>query len=163
MIFPRIFLLIAALAVGALGQAPAVEPAVDGPVYEVYLARADEDGAAGVEVKEFTTRDIPIFCVVTLASLEPAEVRMDLIAVDVKGVKGGTRVVSTTYTTKAGENRVNFSGSPAGSWVAGTYRADIFVGGKRSASIEFPIKAAAPAAAGNKFAPAKPRPRSRKN
>ena len=127
MIFPRIFLLIVALAAGAWAQAP--EPATDGPVYEVYLARADEDGAAGDEAKEFTTRDIPIFCVVTLASLEPAEVRMDLIAVDVKGVKGGTRVVSTTYTTKAGENRVNFSGSPAGSWVAGIYRADIFVGG----------------------------------
>ena len=150
MIFPRTFLLLTFLAAGIFAQAP--EPSLDGPISEVYLAKADEEGTAGDEAKEFLITDSPIFCVVTLASLEPAEVRMDLIAVNVRGVKVGTRVVSTTYKTRPGENRVNFSGSPAGNWVAGLYRADIFVGGKRSASIEFPIRSATPAAATN-FAP----------
>ena len=65
---------------------------------------------------------------------------MDFVAAKVPGVKPETKVVSTSYTTKENEDRVNFSGRPDGQWVAGKYRVDIFVGEKKVRNIEFEIK-----------------------
>jgi hypothetical protein len=159
LIIPKLVVLILFAAGGAAAQN--YLPEDTGPVSEVYLARADEDGFAGEAVEEFVVTDIPIFCVVRLVSMETTTVKMNLVAVNVPGIKKESHVVSTAYTTKDGENQVDFSGKPRGKWIAGTYRADIFVGDKKAASREFRIRAAAPAAAGSNFAP-KPIPNPRK-
>lgn len=116
----------------------------DDLVAEIYLARDDGSGKAGDAATSFSITDIPIYCVVNLNSAEPVTVRMNLVAVDVRGVKPDTKVVTTSYTTKNSQNRVNFTGKPVGNWVAGKYRADIFVKDKLVWSRAFLIGEAAP-------------------
>lgn len=111
-------------------------------VEDIYLAKDNGSGKAGEAVTSFLITDIPIYCVVQLDSTTPVTVKMNLVAANVPGVKAETRVVSTSYTTKDGQNRVNFSGKPSGNWVAGKYRADIFVDGKLVKDLTFEIKAA---------------------
>ena len=116
---------------------------VDQPVIaEIFLAKANIDGKAGDAAENFIVSDVPIYCVVRFVSPGVASVKMDLIAANVPGVKPGTRVVSTSYTTKAEEDRVNFRGRPHGLWVAGKYRAEIYISDKKVRNIEFDIKAA---------------------
>ncbi len=106
---------------------------------EIYLAKDDGTGAAGNAAFSFRTTDIPIYCVVLLGSADPVTVKMNLVAVSVPGVKTETRVVSTSYTTTDGQNRVNFTGKPQGIWVAGKYRADVFIDGKPAGKVDFVI------------------------
>lgn len=110
--------------------------------FEIYLAKDDGTGKAGDEATSFVTTDVPIYCVVQLDSAEPTTVRMNLVAVAVPGVRAETKVVSTTYTTRDNQNRVNFTGRPAGQWVAGRYRVDIFVGSAAVVSREFAVQRA---------------------
>lgn len=113
----------------------------DAPIIaEIYLAKPNADGKAGEAAEQFTTTDIPIFCVVRLYAPGVAAVKMDFIAAKVPGVKPESKVVSTSYTTKENEDRVNFTGKPHGFWVAGKYRVDIFIGDKKVRNIEFEIK-----------------------
>ena len=114
-------------------------------IAEIYLAKDDGQGNAGDQATSFVTTDVPIYCVVQLDSAAPVTVRMNLVAVAVPGVKAETKVVSGTYTTKDNQNRVNFSGRPAGQWVAGLYRVDIFVGDSPAVSREFAVQKAAQA------------------
>ena len=111
-------------------------------ITEIFLAKDDGSGKAGDEATSFVTTDVPIYCVVLLDSGEPTTVRMNLVAVAVPGVRPGTKVVSTTYATRESEDRVNFSGRPAGQWVAGRYRVDIFVGDAAVVSREFAVQKA---------------------
>jgi hypothetical protein len=111
-------------------------------VVEVYFAKDDGTGKAGEEATSFITTDVPIYCVVQLDSALPTTVKMNLVAVAVPGVKAETKVVSTTYTTKDSQDRVNFSGRPAGQWVAGRYRVDIFIGNSAVVSREFAVQKA---------------------
>jgi hypothetical protein len=126
---------IALFGVFAFGQT-AVPTGVD----DVYLAKDDGTGHAGTPTKEFLPTDIPIYCVVQLDSTTPATVKMNLVAASVPGVKAETKVVSASYTTKDGQNRVNFYGRPDGRWTPGKYRADIFVDGKLAKNLAFEIK-----------------------
>ena len=111
-------------------------------IAEIYLAKDDGSGKAGEEAASFVTTDVPIYCVIKLDSSVPATVKMNLVAVAVTGVKPETRVVSTTYTTRDLEDRVNFSGRPAGQWVPGRYRVDIFLDGQPAVSREFAVQKA---------------------
>jgi hypothetical protein len=111
-------------------------------IAEIFLAKADLDGKAGDAAENFIVSDVPIFCVVRMVTPGVVSVKMDLIAANVPGVKPGTKVVSTSYTTKSDEDRVNFKGRPHGLWVAGKYRAEIFIFDKKVRNIEFDIKAA---------------------
>jgi hypothetical protein len=111
-------------------------------ITEIYLARDDGTGKAGEQATSFVTTDVPIYCVVQLDSGVPVTVKMNLVAVAVPGVKAETRVVSTSYTTKDNQDRVNFTGRPAGQWVAGRYRVDIFVGDLPAVSREFAVQRA---------------------
>lgn len=137
----------AVFAVCALGQEPMpFTPQVG--VDDVYLAKDDGSGRAATSpTTTFRPTDIPIYCVVQLDSSTPVTVKMNLIAANVPGVKAETKVVSASYTTKNGQNRVNFNGRPEGNWAAGKYRADIFVDGKLVKNVTFevlaPVKAAA--------------------
>ncbi len=122
---------------GAFAQAePPAIPAIE----EVYLARDDGEGRAGEQVTEFRTTDVPIYCVVLLDSDAKAVVKMNFVAVTVSGVKSGTKVVTASYTTSAGQNRVNFTGRPDGKWTPGRYRVDLFVDGNIAKNVEFEIK-----------------------
>ncbi|PYT00687.1 MAG: hypothetical protein DMF63_06515 [Acidobacteria bacterium] len=128
-----------ASAVAASAQA-VVSTAPTAGVVEIYFAKDDGTGKAGEEATSFVTTDVPIYCVVKLDSALPTTVKMNLVAVAVPGVKADTKVVTSIYTTKDNEDRVNFTGRPAGQWVAGRYRVDIFVGGAAVMSREFAVQ-----------------------
>ncbi len=145
------------LSIAAFAQIPQAAPeTAAGPVEDVYLARDNGEGKAGDVVEGFTTGDGRIYCVVMLTGYDPTPVKMLLVAVKVPGVKPESKVVTAAYTTKQGQDRVYFSGSPDGKWVPGTYRIDIFVADKKERSLSFEIKATGAPAAASKFAPAKP-------
>jgi hypothetical protein len=127
------------VALPALAQ-DAPKPSPFPKVEDIYLARDDGKGKAGEEVKEFVTTDVPIWCVVLLDSNGKTTVRMNFVAVKVPGVRAETKVVSASYTTKEGQNRVNFTGRPEGTWPPGRYRVDIFIDDKPSKNLEFDIK-----------------------
>lgn len=117
------------------------EPAVAAAgIEEVYLAKDDGNGKAGEQMTEFRTTDIPIYCVVLLESDAKTVVKMTFVAVSVSGVKPETKVVTASYTTKDGQNRVNFTGRPDGKWTPGKYRVDLFLDGKKVKNVEFEIK-----------------------
>ncbi len=110
-----------------------------GGIEEVYLAKDNGEGKAGDQVTEFDVTDIPIHCVVLLGSTGKMTVKMNFVAVKVLGVKSETKVVTAIYTTKNGQNRVNFTGRPEGKWTTGKYRVDIFLDGKLAKNVEFAI------------------------
>lgn len=145
----------------AAAQQPVATPV--SAIEDVFLARDDGNGKAGDVVEGFMTADIPIFCIVRLTTDKSVTVKMNLVAVKVAGVKPETKVVSTSYTTKENQNRVNFSGRPHGAWVAGTYRIDVFVDGVQEKSVTFQMTASGPPVGASKFAPSKPKPTRRKN
>jgi len=123
-------------------------------IEEVYLAKDDGEGRAGEQVTEFRTTDVPIYCVVLLESDATTVIKMNFVAVSVAGVKPETKVVTATYTTKGGQNRVNFTGRPDGKWTPGKYRVDLFLDGKIAKNVEFEIKGSG-AIGGNTSAAAK--------
>jgi hypothetical protein len=135
--FFAFLIVIFSLGVSASAQEPSATPI---GIAEFYLAKDDGLGKAGEEVSGFSTTDVPIYCVVQLDSLESATVKMNLIVVAVPGIRPGTQVVSTSYTTKENQNRVNFTGRPLGQWLAGRYRADIYIGSKLAVSREFAVQ-----------------------
>lgn len=158
------FVMLPVLAFGQ-GPEPPSTPAQPG-VEEVYLAK-DNAGRPGDEAaKEFSPNDIPIYCVVVLDSTAITTVKMNFVAVSVAGVKPDTKVVTASYTTKEGQNRVNFTGRPYDRWTPGTYRVDLFVNGKPSKTVEFTIKGSAvvaptPASKFNQTT-AKPKPKTKR-
>ena len=144
MLFSKIALLVFLIllsCVASFGQEAVAKPTPVSGV-EIYLAKDDGTGKAGDEATSFVTTDVPIYCVVLLESALPTTVMMNLVAVAVPGVKADTKVVSSSYTTKDDQDRVNFTGKPAGQWVAGRYRVDIFVGGVPVISREFAVQKA---------------------
>ncbi len=126
-----------AFAQGDIGSTPTT-PAVE----ELYLAKDDGKGKAGEQVDEFRTTDVAIYCVILLDATTKVTVKMNFVAVNVTGVKADTKVVTASYTTKEGQNRVNFTGRPDDKWTPGKYRVDVFLDGKIAKNIEFEIKGA---------------------
>jgi len=117
-----------------------VEPAAATGIENAYLAKANGKGKAGEPAGNFATNDIPIFCVVKLDSLKAVTVKLVLVAVDVPGVETESNVVTISYKTNGMQDRVNFEGRPEGKWVAGNYRADIYLDDKKAQAIEFDIE-----------------------
>lgn len=150
------------LCAGLIAQPPEpVSESKSDTVKDVYLAKDDGAGKAGDVVESFTTGDIPIHCIVMLAKAGPVAVKMNLVAVKVGGVKPESRVVSSAYTTRQGQDRVFFTGRPDGRWTAGTYRIDVFVEGKKERSLTFEIRGAIIPSAATQFSPSKPKPKPR--
>ena len=146
------------LSVAVAAQSPDTAPSV--AVKDLYLAKDDGTGKAGEAATAFVITDIPIYCVVQLDSTAPVTVKMNFVAAKVPGVKEETKVVTVSYTTKDGQNRVNFTGKPDGKWVAGSYRVDIFVDGKPAKELGFEIKnSSARVATAELFQPAEPKPK----
>lgn len=109
-------------------------------IENAYLAKDNGKGKAGEPAGNFATNDIPIFCVVKLDSMRAVTVKLVLVAVDVPGVDTESDVVTISYKTNGMQDRVNFEGRPQGKWVAGSYRADIYLDGKKAQAIEFGIE-----------------------
>lgn len=135
-----VFLIISLVILAASGYAQAVQSPADVAVADVYLAKDDGSGKAGEPATSFVTTDVPIHCVVMLDSAKTATVKMNFVAVNVPGVKAETKVVTTSYTTKDGQNQVSFTGRPAKLWVTGKYRLDIFLDGKFVKNVPFDIQ-----------------------
>ena len=133
-------------------------PKLPSGVEEIYLAKDDGTGQAGEPVKSFETTDPRIYCIVQLTSDAAATVKMNFVAVSVPGVKAETRVVATSYTTKDGEDRVNFYGKPRSKWTAGKYRVEIFVDGKMVKDLPFEITGPT-AVTGSPFVEPTPKPK----
>jgi hypothetical protein len=89
-----------------MAQEAGTSPPVN--IDSIYLAKDDGTGQAGDAASSFAPTDIPIYCVVMLDSPAPVTVRMNLVAAKVTGVKPDSKVLSVSYTTKDGQNRVNF-------------------------------------------------------
>ena len=146
----------------AAGSFAQSDPAPVPTVEDLYLAKDDGNGKAGDQVSEFSTSDVPIYCVVLLDATGKVTVKMNFVAVSVAGVKPETKVVTTSYTTKDGQNRVNFSGRPDDKWTPGKYRVDIFLDGRIAKNVEFEIKSRTSSATASKFVaspnPPKPAP-----
>jgi len=109
-------------------------------VEEISLARDDGNGKAGEAANVFTTTDVPIHCLVQLASTKAVLVKMNFVAVKTPGLKPETKVVTVSYKTNGKQISVNFTASPETVWAAGKYRVDIFLDGKIAKSLEFEIK-----------------------
>ncbi len=141
-----------------------VKPGLPAPGIDVYLAKDDGNGKAGEPVSEFNVTDIPIHCVVMLESTSSSVVKMNFVAMAVTGVKPETKIVTAIYTTREGQNRVNFTGRPDGYWTAGKYRVDLYVNNELVTNVEFLIKGDSKSI-GTKFiktaSPSKPKPQNR--
>ncbi len=123
------------------GQVDANQTESEILVKEFYLARDDGHGKAGEGAEKFFTNDVPIYCVVQLNSMKSATVKMNLIAVKVPGVKPESKVFTVSYKTNGKQSRVNFTGQPeGGTWIAGTYRIDIFIDEKPANTQIFEIQ-----------------------
>ncbi|MGE3468292.1 MAG: hypothetical protein AB7J13_15340 [Pyrinomonadaceae bacterium] len=152
----KLLLLSLLLVVFTLPAASQTVPLATPGVEEVYLAKDDGSGKAGEQVSEFLTTDVPIHCVILLDTPSKVTVKMNFVAVSVTGVKAETKVVTASYVTKEGQNRVYFTGRPDGRWTPGKYRVDIFLDGKPATNIAFDIKSTS-ITAGSSFRPtAKP-------
>ncbi|MBK9163705.1 MAG: hypothetical protein IPM21_07320 [Acidobacteria bacterium] len=161
----RVLLLLMLLLCPVAAEAQS-EP-ITGAVADAFLALANGDDGPGEESAEFKTTDNPIYCVVNLSGTDPQTVRMKLVAVRVAGLREGSQIVSTSYTTKDGENIVQFTGGPSKVWFVGKYRAEIFVDDKLEKTLEFDVKgpAAVPSSAFTEKPKQPPAPRrpQRKN
>ncbi len=136
-----IFLLFAVAVSAQSNETPVSTPVTaDATVEDVYLAKDNGKGKAGDPVSSFLTTDIPIYCVVQLTSTKPAIVKMNFVAVSVSGVRPDSKVVSVSYATTNGQNRVNFTGKPGDSWSPGKYRVDIFLDGNLAKGLVFEIR-----------------------
>lgn len=108
-------------------------------VEQIFLAKDNGEGKAGDETENFLTTDIPIYCVVQLNSPKATTVKMNLVAVNVQGVKAESKVITTSYKTNGKQNRVNFTGRPDGIWTVGKYRIDIYLDDKLATGKTFEI------------------------
>jgi hypothetical protein len=108
-------------------------------VEEIYFAKDDGTGEMGDVVESFQTTDTPIYVVVKLTDSAAMNVKMNLVAASVKGLKADSKIITTSFKTSKMQNRVNFSGKPEKLWFVGKYRVDIFLDDKLSKSIEFEI------------------------
>ncbi len=127
-------------ALNAFGQIERADgAAVDSVVKKIYLAK-DSGGEIGETSENFSVNDVPIYCVIEIENTKPMLVKMNLVAVKVRGVKPETKVVSVSYQTTGMQDQVNFTGKPDGFWTAGTYRVDIFIDGKPVGAKDFEIQ-----------------------
>ncbi len=106
----------------------------------ISLWRIGADGTTNEETENFLTNDKPLLFSVKLDSLKPATVKLLLVAVNVQGIKPETKSVAISFTTNGKQNIVNFRANPEGVWLAGKYRADIYINNKLAANKEFMIE-----------------------
>ena len=110
------------------------------PKATLSLAKEDADGNITDNVRIFSPKDIPILCYVDLKTAKPVAVKLNFVAVKVKGIRPNSRIISVSYKTKNGEDSVTFTGKPEKVWLAGAYRVDIYLDGKLAMSETFSVE-----------------------
>jgi hypothetical protein len=125
---------------GQTGKSGYSDPRKDPKPATLTLAREDADGNITENIDVFRPTDIPIYCYVDLNSTAPVTVKLNFIAVKVKGVRPNARVISISYATKNGEDNVTFTGKPEKVWIVGVYRVDILLDGKPTLSKSFEVQ-----------------------
>jgi hypothetical protein len=123
----------------AFSQAPADNVAAVQGVEAVTLFKDDGKGEADAESVEFLTTDSPIHCRIELATVTRTAVKMVVTAADVKGMRSGTKAVSTAFQTNGQQNIVNFKFSNKDGWLPGKYRIDVLLDGVLGKSLDFTI------------------------
>lgn len=108
-------------------------------VADIALFKDDGKGAAGDETYVFSTTDKPLHCQILLDAQQAAFVKMEMVAVEVKGMKSGAKTVTVSYKTAPDENAVNFRFSPKTIWAAGKYKIVVSIDGIFSAEKEIEI------------------------
>ncbi len=108
----------------------------------ISLARDGGDGKPGEASTKFVTTDVPIHCLVTLNSNNPATVKMNFVAASANGLKPETVLLTVSFKTNGKQTGVRFNASPGEGnlWAAGKYRVDIFIDGRKDASAYFEIQ-----------------------
>lgn len=109
-------------------------------IEQISLWRVGADNNPSEETEGFLTSDKPLLFRVQLNSKTPVTVKMLLVAVNVQGIKPETKSVTISFTTNGKQNIVNFRASPEDNWLAGKYRADIYINNKLVANKEFMIE-----------------------
>lgn len=109
-------------------------------ITEISLARSDSEGNAGEKATIFSPADIPIYCLIKLASVESVTVKMNFVIIGTAGLKPDRTVVSVIYKTDGKQTGITFTASPDKIWTAGKYRADISLNGKLTKSLDFEIQ-----------------------
>ncbi|HXG84038.1 MAG TPA: hypothetical protein VNI84_08425 [Pyrinomonadaceae bacterium] len=126
-------------------------------VEEISLARDDGSGNPGAAAANFNTSDIPIYCLIQLASVKAVTVKMNLVAVVAPGLKPGKIVVAVVYKTDGKQRGVTFNAAPEKNWTAGKYRVDILLDGKPAKSLDFEIQKSPKEIEREKLTPPKPK------
>lgn len=109
-------------------------------IEQISLWRADGEGNATEETESFLTTDKPLLFRVQLNSTNRATVKMVLVAVNVPGLRRETKSITVSFTTNGKQNVVNFTAMPENLWLAGKYRADLFINNKPAGNKEFMIE-----------------------
>lgn len=147
---------------GVFGQSVETQEKIAVKVENIALMRDDGEGNPGAETENFKTTDFPVHCQITLDSVKPATVKMNLIAVSVNGLKAETKFLTVSYKTNGEQNIVNFRGAPQNLWLAGKYRVDIYVDDKPAGNKEFTIEKSGALSDGqNNFGQSKSKPRTK--
>lgn len=133
-------------------QSEQPENASETDVAEIHLARDDGSGKAGDAAAKFLTADVPIYCLIKLASVKAVSVKMNFVYIGDSGLKPDRTVVSVVYKTDGKQTGVTFTASPDKIWAAGKYRADVSLDGKLAKSLNFEIESSSPAVAKEKRA-----------
>ena len=124
----------------AFAQTEKTEEISETGIEQISLWRVGEDGKASEETTSFLTTDKPLLFRVQLTSTKTTTVKMVLVVVNVQGLKPETKSVTISFTTNGKQNIVNFKAMPESAWLAGIYRADVFINGKLTGNKEFLIE-----------------------
>lgn len=139
------------------GQTEAPQTSAQNGVAAITLARGS-GGEAGEATTSFTTADVPIYCLIELASTKIVSVKMNVVAVAAIGLRA---VVSVVYKTDGRQTGVTFTASPEKTWAAGKYRVDVSLDGKPAKSLEFEIQKTSAQVEKERSAAPKPKPKSK--
>ncbi len=127
-------------------------------VGEISLARDDGQGKPGEKATNFTSTEVPIYCLIELKSTKATTVKMNFVAARAQGLTANKTIVTVSYKTNGKQNGVTFTASPNENvWAAGKYRVDILLDGKPAKSLEFEIRKSQAEIKTNKQTPPKPK------
>lgn len=142
------------------GQTTETMKTADVNVEDIALMRDDGKGAAGGETEGFKTTDVPIHFRVTLDSLKPSTIKMNLVAAAVERLKAEYKIITLSFKTNGEQKIVYFQSSPNKAWLPGKYRVDIFIDDKLAKNKEFQIgNSTLPPAKETNYTPPKPKPK----
>ncbi len=139
-IFAGILCLFFGLNVAAQAEKSDAADILTTAVEQISLLRDDGAGKAGDAAENFSTADKILHFHIQLTSRKPAMVKMILVAADVAGLKPETKSITVSYKTNGKQNIVNFTATPEDAWLAGKYRADVFIDDNPAGKKEFEIQ-----------------------